>query len=224
MSMLCGMFACNDRGPSAATQPTAPECPSLPDPIVQRLGRVRARELHIAGVRQHILDVRRTLGSYVDVCSQCDAAEALIDDPLAALSQRPLILCAGSMEGENAQLHISGINTRRETNAVVFTFSMHDLHYRVVYLRGIVAKDEEMVLALPAIGLRFVSSEEVNALMTEAAGGLRTLIVQSEKEGDGNPDIPLPVDIPVYVSVCDRSGLKSDVAPFHRNLFRSNSR
>lgn len=218
--VLCGLFACDGRDSSVATQQMASVSSSLPDPIVQRLGGDRARELHIAGSRQHILNVRREFGFYIDVCSQCDAADAFISDSVSPLSQRPLILCAGSVEGEKARLHISGINIRRETDVVVFAFSIHDVNYSVSYLRGIAVKDEEMTLALPPLDLRFVSPREMEELVTEVVGGVRTLVVQSEQARNSNPEIPLPTDVPVYVSVWDRSGLKSDAMPFHRNLLR----
>lgn len=213
VSVWSGIVGCRERTPNTAASMT-----ELPDPIVHRLGVKKAREIHLAGVRGHIADVRRSFGNILAVRSQCDAAEALISDPDVLLCQRPLVLCAGSLDGDEPQFLLLGLNPNRETVGVVLYFSLHDILYSIRYERTIISKDEEITLALPLLPLRFVTTQEVEQLGAEESDENRNIVISYDSIAGDNPEIPVPLDIPVYVSIWDRSGLKSDVVPFQRSL------
>ena len=192
----------------------------MPDPIVDRLGKKKAYELHLSGARSHVADVREQFGVLVDVVSQCETAEAMISNPEMLLQQRPVVLCSGSfLDGRgDSRLLVSGLNPNRETKGIAFHFALNGAPRTIRYELPVTEKEEEITLAMPLVHLDFVPAEEIELLMNEMAVWGKGLVIKGKADANDRAMIPLPIDIPLYVSVWDRGGLKSDTVPFHQNL------
>jgi hypothetical protein len=148
---------------------------------------------------------------HADVLGQCDAARAAVASYPCLGYQLPIVLLAELRDyPAGPAIDLLAINTNRETEAMVFWFTVGQTVYREVVDLGALKKETEFVFAR-LVAVEFVDQRRLDRAVTKRTPIGATIELRPPVNSLGAARVLLPDSSggAVYVAIKDRTGAVS---------------